>query len=97
MAISLEQAVLALISNGYFFDESYSGPGIRLHNDADLSFDLHNGKLIISQYIEQHGKGFISPVYGSIICEYALDNCYINGQGELSLGEPISKRLECYD
>lgn len=97
MAISMEQAAQALISNGYFFDDGYEGPGIKLHNDADLSFVLHNGKLRIAQYFEQHGNGFISPTYGSIICEYALAECYINGQGELALGKPISKRLECYD
>lgn len=96
MAITLEQAAQALISNGYFFDDSHEGPGIRLHNDADLGFILHNGKLRIAQSVEQYGKGFLSPAYGDIICEYDLAECCINEQGELALGKPIIKRFECY-
>ena len=97
MAITLEQAAQALINNGYFFDDGYKGPGICLHNDADLSFVLHNGKLKIGQYYEPHGKGFISPAYCDIELEYDLAECYINAQGELALGKPISKRIKCYD
>lgn len=97
MAITLEQAVQALISNGYFFDDSYEGPGICLHNDGNLSFVLHNGKLRIAQYFEPYGKGFIAPANCDVIFEYALAECYINGKGELALGKPIAREIKCYD
>lgn len=62
MAITLEQAAKALISNGYFFDESYSGPGIRLHNDDDLGFILHDGTLELAQYLAPTAKAFMPPI-----------------------------------
>ena len=96
MAISIEQAAAALIANGYFFDESYSGPGIRLHNDDDLSFVLYNGTLEIAQCIAPHGKGFYAAHSFDIICKYALADCSIAANGELQLCQPNSKRIESY-
>lgn len=81
--ITAEQAVQALLSQGYIFDfDQCQQSRVCLHNDADTTYYISDGYIILDRF------------YGTfeLHSHHALSGCSIDC-GELCLGPAFSRQI----
>lgn len=94
MAISMEQAVSALLAKGFLLEAQ--GGVIRLHNDSDLSLLFEAGKGTVRVYSCLPFPKGIAPagVPMELWQDYKLEQCSIDANGDIALPEPIAYGIE---
>lgn len=92
MAISMEQAAQALISNGYYFENF--GHGIFLSNGDDMA-ELSNGYICLQKQISMAAPGINADAAGSYMARayYKLQHCQLE-DGKLLLPAPYAQELD---